>query len=206
MSRPPTQLPTSPIPTFVAIELTAAHEPLLQRFFEGNPEYSLLVNGEPPLPNEAHEEIHGEIPTGWSFTRKWLIGYLDGDGRLAAIANVVSDLLAANVWHLGLFIVATARHGTGDAQALYRGLENWAMVNGARWMRLGVVQGNARAERFWQTQGYLQTRTWDGVIMGKMTNTLCTMVKPLTGETLETYLSLVPRDRPVVRAEDQDFE
>lgn len=201
MLKQPTQLPRSPLAGLRAVELTSDHEPLLQRFFEANPEYSLLVNGEVPGSGEAHEEIHGEPPPGWSFTKKCLIGYVDANGALAAMANVITDLLAPDVWHIGLFIVATSRHGTGNANALYRGLEGWAATHGARWIRLGVVQGNTRAERFWQAQGYAQTRTRDGVVMGKMMHTLRVMVKPLTGEALPTYLSLVPRDNPDYNAD-----
>ena len=201
MSAQPIQLPNAPVQGLRSIELTSDHERLLQRFFEANPEYSLLVHGERPTKNEAHEAIHGEPPAGWGFTKKWVIGYVDSDGALVAMANVVSDLLAPDVWHLGLFIVATSHHGTGAAQALYCGLEDWAAANGARWMRLGVVQGNQRAERFWQAQGYVQTRTRDGVIMGKLTHTIRVMMKPLTGGTLSAYLLLVPRDHPDYHSE-----
>jgi len=76
-----------------------------------------------------------------------------------------------------LFIVATARHGTGDAQVLNEGLEDWARANGAKWLRLGVVQGNVRAERYWESLGYIQTRTREGMQMGKLTNTVRVMVK-----------------------------
>lgn len=66
-------------------------------------------------------------------------------------------------------IVATARHGTGDAQVLNRGLESWAVANGAVWMWLGVVQGNTRAERFWATHelpaiGLFFLRRWSSRI------------------------------------------
>ena len=112
------------------------------------------------------------------------------------MANIVSDLLAPGVWHIGLFIIATSHHGSSDAQTIYRGLETWAISNGAQWLRLGVVQGNARAERFWKSLGYMQTRTRDGVAMGKLTNTISVMVKPLAGGSLKQYLSLIERDRP----------
>ncbi len=79
---------------------------------------------------------------------------------------------------------------------LYRGLESWAASHGATWLRLGVVRGNARAERFWEALGYIQTRTRSGVEMGRLKNTLRVMVKPLAEDTLEHYLSLIPRDRP----------
>lgn len=190
------ELPASPLPTLRTVEITAELESKLQRFFEANPEYFEAVYGQPAGPNEAHEEIHGELPAGWSFTKKWLIGYVDASGSLVAMANVTSDLLAPGVWHIGLLIVATTRHGTGDAQAIYRGLETWAASYGARWLRLGVVQGNVRAERFWESLGFIQARTRAGVAMGKAHNTLRVMVKPLGTNLLEHYLALVQRDRP----------
>ena len=192
-------LPASPIPALRAVELDASYEPLLQRFFEANPEYFLTVNGEPAGPNEAHDEIRGEVPADMSFTRKWLVGYVDAEGSMVALANVIIDLLAPGVWHIGLFIVASSRHGTGEAHAIHHSLERWAAANGANWLRLGVVQGNARAERFWEALGYIQTRTREDVAMGRLTNTLRVMVKPLSSDTLEHYLSLVPRDQPEIQ-------
>jgi len=192
----PTSLPPSPLPDLHTIELTPDREPQLQRFFEANPEYYEIFYGEPPVPGEAHEEIHGELPAGWSFTKKWLIGYLDAAGEMVAMANVVSDLLAPRVWHIGYFLVATSRHGTGLAHELYRGLERWALENGAEWLRLGVVVGNVRGERFWAAHGFLETRTRDGVVYRKRTHTLRVLYKPLAGGTLEEYRALVPRDRP----------
>jgi GNAT superfamily N-acetyltransferase len=154
------------------------------------------VYGEPAGPQEAHDEIHGELPAGWSFTKKWLIGYLDPAGALAAMANVTTDLLADGVWHIGLFMVDHARRGSGDAHTLHRGLEAWAKAHGARWLRLGVVQGNARAEAFWARLGYVETRVREGVPMGQRSQTVRVLFKPLAGGTLEELRTLVPRDRP----------
>jgi len=193
---PQTELPASPVAGLRTVELGAGSEPLLQRFFEANPLYFMTTHGEPARPSEAHDEIHDELPSGWAFTKKWVIGYLDARDEVVALANVVTDLLGGDVWHIGTFIVATARHGNGEAQVLHRGLEDWARANGARWLRLGVVQGNDRGERFWERLGYVQTRTRSGVEMGRLTNTLRVMVKPLADNTLEQYLTLLPRDRP----------
>ncbi|MEO8805928.1 MAG: GNAT family N-acetyltransferase [Burkholderiaceae bacterium] len=192
----PASLPRSPIAGLRTVELGAEDEPMLQRFFEANPAYFVAVHGEPAGPQEAHEEIHSELPAGWRFTKKWLVGYLDEDDSLVAMANIVTDLLAPQVWHIGLFIVASARHGSGEAQALYRGLETWAVANGGHWFRLGVVQGNARAERFWKSMGFVQVRSRSGVEMGRLSNTLRVMFKPLANGTLADYLGLVARDRP----------
>ena len=69
-------------------------------------------------------------------------------------------------------------------------------VRGREWLRLGVVHGNLRAERFWDALGYVEARTRQGVELGKLVNTVRVMVKPLAGGTLARYLTLVGRDRP----------
>ncbi|MEO7117111.1 MAG: GNAT family N-acetyltransferase [Caldimonas sp.] len=190
------ELPICLVPGLRVIEVTSGEEQRLQAFFEANPEYFLAVNGEPAGISEAREEIHSQVPAGWGFTKKWLLGYLNSEGEFVALANVISDLLASGVWHVGLFIVSTSRHGSGLARALYHELETWAASSGASWLRLGVVQGNVRAERFWKSQGYIEARTREGVEMGKLTNILRVMFKPLCGGAPEQYLTLVQRDRP----------
>jgi GNAT superfamily N-acetyltransferase len=195
--RAPVQLPTTAVAGLATVELGVADAPRLQRFFDENPACFLAVQGEPAGPGEAHEEIIGLPPAGWAFTKKWVIGHGEAaDGRLAAMAEVITDLLAPGVWHIGLFIVATARHGGGEARALVAELEAWARASGADWLRLGVVEGNVRAERLWAALGFVPLRTRGGYRMGSRTNVICTMVKPLNGGSLARYLELVERDRP----------
>ncbi len=186
----------SPLPDLRSTELGPGSEALLQRFFEANPLYFLSVSGEPPQPEEAFDEINDDLPDGWPYTKKWVIGYVSPTGELAAMANVVADLLAQGVWHISTFIVETVRHGNGDAGTLYQGIESWAKANGARWLRLGVVKGHTAAERFWQKCGYQQTRERHGVVFSQSVRTLRVMCKPLSGGTISEYLELVERDRP----------
>jgi ribosomal protein S18 acetylase RimI-like enzyme len=191
-----TALPVSPLQGVHTVELTSVLAPLLQRFFDENPAYFLATSGEPAGPQEGLEEITSELPAGMSFTKKWVVGYVGTSGSLIAMANVITDLFATSIFHIGTFIVATERHGSGEAQILNRGLEEWAVENGAAWMRLGVVKGNARAERFWAAQGYVPVRERPHIEMGKRIVTVRNMIKPLSGGVLEHYFSLAPRDRP----------
>ncbi|RZL30856.1 MAG: hypothetical protein EOP35_23130 [Rubrivivax sp.] len=59
-----------------------------------------------------------------------------------------------------------------------------------------MVIGNARADRFWASLGYAQTRVRSGFQVGDQVNELRVMFKPLAGGTLAEHLALVPRDRP----------
>jgi GNAT superfamily N-acetyltransferase len=179
-----------------AFELQAEDIPELQRFFDENPEYFLAVEGRPAGPDEARAEFYNELPAGYSFTKMWHMGFVDDGNSLIGMASLASDFLAQKVWHIGLFMVATTRFGSGDAQALYQALEDWAIQSGAQWFRLGVVEGNSRAERFWGKAGFVEVRKRHAVQMGYLVNTIRYMVKPLAGGRLPEYLSLVDRDRP----------
>ncbi len=177
-------------------ELGAADIEAVQRFFEANPEYFLAVHGEGPHADEAKKEFADVPPAGMPYRAMWLLGVLDPEGALIGVATVVADFLRPHVWHVGLFIVATALHGSGAAHAIYRRLERWMVDQGARWLRLGVVQGSARAERFWLRCGYVQVRERGPTAMGQKRNLLRVMAKPLAGGTIDEYLELVERDRP----------
>ena len=203
MRKDMTSLLESPLPDLRSKELGPESEALLQRFFEANPLYFIAVSGAPPHPEEAFEEIHDELPDGWPYTKKWVIGFVGPTGELAAMANVVEDLLAKGVWHVSTFIVETVRHGNGDAGTLYRAIESWAKANGARWLRLGVVKGNAAAERFWQKCGFQQTRERHGVVFAQKVQALRVMCKPVSGGSLGEYLELVERDRPEPGGDDR---
>ena len=181
---------------FRAHPLVASDVPSLQVFFEENPDYFLAVNGEPPRPREAQEEFDDLPPADISFNEKWLIGFADSTGKLVGFAGVLSDILAARVWHIGIFIVGSSLHGTGAAAALYDTLERWMAANGAVWIRLGVVEGNVKAERFWRKTGYREVRKRLGVAMGSRTNDVRVLVKPLENRSIAEYLALVQRDNP----------
>jgi len=179
-----------------AVELDEGSAGILQAFYDANPEYNLAVCGEPPPADAAHETFGSLPPAGWPYERKWVLGFRTGDGDLVGVADLLSNLFVDGVWHVGLFIVATALHGTGAARVLYDGLEAWMVARGAQWARLGVVVGNARAERFWERLGYVDVRHREGIVMGRRVNAIRVMVKPLGGEGVERYLAWVARDRP----------
>jgi GNAT superfamily N-acetyltransferase len=181
---------------FRAIEMTAADVPALQRFFEANPGYHVAVNGEAPGSGAAQQEFDQQPPAGWPFEKRWLLKLVDGHGAMIGIVDLISNLFAAGVWHVGLFMIATSLHGGGAARALYDALEAWMRERGARWLRLGVVIGNSRAERFWEKAGYQDVRKREGVEMGKRVNALRVMAKPLGEPDWAAYLASVPRDRP----------
>ena len=176
--------------------LTAAQVALLQALFDANPGYFQAINGRRAAPDEAQTEFDELPPPHLPFRQRWVGGVFDNAGTLVGTLLVVADLGTVGVWHIALLLIDQVRHGSGLAAQVVAGLQHWAVAQGAQWLRLGVVVGNARAERFWQRQGFQPARLRRGVDTGGRLNDVQVMVKPLTGGTLATYLRLVPRDHP----------
>lgn len=183
-------------PRFTAFEINESNVDLLQRFFDQNPEYFFTTGGAAPRENEAVEELRDVPPSDFPCSRILILCWADAAGKTVAQATLVFDLFAERVLHIGLFIVATARHGGGTAQECHAAIERVARENGYRWLRLGVVRGNARAERFWERCGYGEVRVREGVEIGKLTHTIRVMLRSLSDQGLTQYLTQVPRDQP----------
>jgi GNAT superfamily N-acetyltransferase len=141
-------------------------------------------------------ELELKIPDGLACNRQWFIGFREHGLGLIAVEHIIKDLFIKGVWHIGLLILEASRHGKGDAQLIYAATEHWAVTQGARWLRIGVVRDNLRARRFWASQGFTKVCERRGVAMGLKENTIITMVKTLSGTSIPQYLQLVERDRP----------
>ena len=181
---------------FVVRDLRPEEVPALQALFDASPSYFVLVGGQRPRPDEAQRELEEMPPASLTFERRWFAGVFDRQGALQGHVNVLSDFCAPGVWHIALFFLASALHGTGVAARLHDALEARARRSGASWLRLGVVIGNVAAERFWSKCGYLDVRTREIATASGQLKTARVLVKPLAGGAIADYLQLVPRDEP----------
>ena len=179
----------------VLAERSSADE--VQAFYEANPEYWRITHGHAPPPGEAVEGFDFKPPAEMPY-RDWQIWLIRDrtSRRIVGELSVGIDLLAPGVFHLGFFIIESARQGSGLAGEVYAAYEAWASTQGARWLRLGVVAANKRAEAFWRRQGYIEVKRREGYTLGSLTHQLIVMVKPVPPSTLADFLLAVPRDRP----------
>ena len=179
-----------------ARELLAHEVPRLQSLFDANPAFSMRVNARPFAPDEAQEEFDSYPPPGLGYTRRYFLGLFDRTGELAGLAVVFADFCAPAVWHVSFFLLAESLHGRGVGARAWRALEAWMVGAGARWVRLGVVVGNAPAERFWERAGFVDVHLRRGMDTGGRSNDIRILARSPAGEPVEAYLALVPRDRP----------
>lgn len=169
--------------------------PLLQKFFVANPEYFFAVNGMAPRDDEARYEFESRPPPEVAFEKVYMIGFFDASGSMIAMTSIDSNFLAKGIWHIALFIVATTLHGSGKAASIFAGIETWLCKKGARWIWLGAVCGNIRAERFWEKSGFVEVRRRSGIPFGVCTQTVRVLVKPVATSGLAEYLEIAHRDR-----------
>jgi len=183
---------------FIAHQIAREEIAELQAFIESNPVYWLITQGHRPPADDAAKSFDQLPPAdmGYSEHLSLLVRHRSTRQILGQL-DIAADLLAIGVYHLGFFMTATRTHGSGFAHRLHEAYECWALERGARWLRLGVVAANHRAEAFWRRVGYVEVKRRDGYVLGDLSHVLITMVKPMPGETLDEYLAAVPRDSGV---------
>ena len=183
-------------PQGFAATLFAQDVPLLQSFFEVNPEYFYFAHGQAPVADEAQKEFDDLPPPEMPFKRQFFLGFFDEAGDLLGMVSGLIDFITDGVGHIGLFITTTHLHGSGAPRKMYQALEDWLLAQGMHSLRLGVIQGNTRAQLFWQRNGFQLVRERGPVQLGQRSQMLDVMVKPLGELSINDYLYLVQRDRP----------
>lgn len=168
----------------------------LQALLAANEAYYLLATGAPAAFDEAVREMDSRPPETMPHDAVWNLGWRGEDGRLLGFAQVIAGLLAPPVWHIGFFLVRPDCQHQGVGRALHSALLVWMRTRGARWIRLGVIVGNARGEDFWQRCGYREARRRENVAMGRLSHTIRTLVLLPEGDSLAEYQRQVPRDHP----------
>jgi len=93
--------------------------------------------------------------------RRWLspgATFIAEDGMVACgLVACARDAADAAIVHLMAMWVAPAARGSGPADALVNEVIAWARADGARVVRLQVVQDNVRARRLYERHGFRVT-------------------------------------------------
>ena len=165
--------PTTCFPSFEAVRLTSADAPRLQRFLMECEDYFLMISGEAAGPQEAEEELL-RLPPGKSLDDKVFMGLQEADGRLAGVFDVVKDYPEPGIWYLGLLLLHPAKRSQGHGEAIHAQLCACIRSQGGSAIRLGVVERNESALRFWTQRGYreLERKPFQA---GRLTHTVRVM-------------------------------
>lgn len=111
--------------------------------------YSLRVNGRPAVDRDA-ASVLTDRPHGTADEQHHVLA-LERDGRLDAVAVVMTDWPDVGTNHVALLQVRGAFHGRGLGRLLHDVVVTLGEASG--W-RLNVVDDNAVALGFWEALGY----------------------------------------------------
>jgi len=138
------------------IALVATDAPRVAALYMRSADYFLLQDGGVPTLADAHE-LFADVPPEKSPQDQIIWGWEDKD-RLYAVAAILPDYPCAGTWYLGFLIVDPVRRGRGIGRSIYTAIENHAVANGAREIRLAVLETNEAGERFWRSLGFNDIR------------------------------------------------
>jgi RimJ/RimL family protein N-acetyltransferase len=130
---------------------------LAQRLLETAPNYERLVSGTVVSPS-AGEEFFDDLPPGKTIDDKVTFIARSEEQDVGAI-EVVRGWREAGYAHIGLLLIDERFHGRGVGSASMQALERWV---GSTWpeahtLRIGVIETNVAAFRFWQKLGFTDT-------------------------------------------------
>lgn len=115
-------------------------------------DYSLIVNGKIPE-DEAEKTLTG-LPSAKSKDDKYVIGVFGEEAELVAALDLIKDYPEEKVWWIGLLMIDPDMRGHGLGRIIFNALKEWITQFNVEEIRLGVVERNEKAIKFWTKLGF----------------------------------------------------
>lgn len=133
--------------------ITNAEIPAALRLMQSNPAFYRVCPPEPTAASVAFDLVH--LPPRAVPEDKYFLGFWDGE-TLVALLDLILHYPTRQHAFFGFFMLDASRQGRGEAAAIVK--ETLAALRSEfSAVRLGVVIGNTRAERFWARCGFTPT-------------------------------------------------
>lgn len=157
--------------------LNRADDAAVWSLLQASADYTRLERDEEPSAGLV-DEFFNDAPPGLSAEDGYRAGLFDGE-VLLALAELSFGFPEAGDCYLGLMMVRGATRGQGAGVQMLRHLEGVARARGARQMFLAVLHANPRGRAFWEREGFSDTGLDGQVTLGRKTQGLQRLVKPL---------------------------
>lgn len=131
------------------------NEDEVQELLENCGEYLLFQDGE-PVAKDAAKELFNAIPESVEPTSKVVLGVFRQE-RLIGVIDLIKGYPQTEVLTLGLMLLVPSARKQGIGREAYQLLEEWAVSQGYRRIRLGVLNDNCGGLKFWPKNGFIET-------------------------------------------------
>lgn len=132
----------------------------VEKLCENCSDYYILVDGVLPTIKEVNE-IFTDLPPNKSYEDKFVLGIFTNNDKLVGLVDLIRDFPTVGEWMLGLMIIDADERGNGLGTIAHKALNEWAISLGAKTFRIGVVQENYGALKFWTGLGYIKIKEVD---------------------------------------------
>jgi len=121
----------------------------LQALFDEDVAYFALNGRAIPV-----EEICQALPPGRARADKFLFALHEHE-RIIGMIDLIRGYPEPPIWYLGFVFIAKSARGAGLGRRALHALYDWCRAQGGRALRLGVVEGNARARWLYASEGFV---------------------------------------------------
>ena len=125
----------------------------------GNPLF-YRYNGKTPSLEDLRQDLH-LTPPGVPPTRKYYLGFFEGDSLLAVL-DLIDGYPDADTAFIGFFLMNPDFQGRGLGSALIGELAAALGSFGFRALRLAIDKGNPQSGHFWRKNGFTVLREVPG--------------------------------------------
>ena len=119
-------------------------------------DYYILSGGVFPSKEEIND-IFTDLPPNKNLEDKFLLGVYKFE-ELIGMVDIIKDFPTIGEWTLGLMLIEPGERGSGLGKIIHKELIKWAKGLGAKTFRIGVIEDNHKAFKFWSNLGYIKIK------------------------------------------------
>lgn len=116
-------------------------------------DYFQMVSGRKPN-QEDISDFFNSLPPNKTLDEKCSLG-LYQNNKLEGVVDIILGYPEPTIAYLGLLLINPKQRGHGLGKQIHSMLSEWLENNGITTIRLGVLESNHRAIRFWEQIGYV---------------------------------------------------
>ncbi len=154
----------------------------LQELCEACSDYHELAEGQ-PTSKTAGREIFLDAPKGKNPEDKMILGVYVQKAECKELIGVIdslNDFPESGTWFVGLMMLIPSHRKYGIGEKVYKEYIKWANQNGAKKIRIGVLQENDNALKFWKRMGFKVVKKIDNYQSGNKITVVFAMEHKLT--------------------------
>lgn len=153
-------------------ELTQMHSEAIVSLYQRTQDYFMLAEGEVP---ESCEELLFDTPPNVSLEKKIVLGAMR-EHQLVGLVDCVYGFPQADTSMIGLLLVDSACRGKKIGTQLFEHIVELSKEQGMSRIRIGVMDTNEKALKFWSALGFVHLETKGPVTYGDRTHMIRVMI------------------------------